>query len=169
VSGFDGNDLLHAVAATGAQVLARCKASRRPPDLARLSDGSYLTRVAGLSLRVIEAQITVTGADGSQITGVYRLVTTLLDHRTDPAGTLIGLYHERWEVESAYLALRHTLLGGRALRSKDPAGIEQEMWALLVVYQAIRHAMVTAVETQPGTDPDRAGFTLALEAVYISA
>jgi hypothetical protein len=162
--GFDGNDLLAAVVGTGAQVLARCKASRRPPVLARLSDGSYLTRIAGLRLRVIEAQVTVTGADGSQISGVYRLVTTLLDHRRDPAAALVRLYHERWEIESAYYALRHTLLKGRVLRSKDPAGIEQEMWALLVVYQAIRHAMVTAVETQPGADPDRAGFTTALEA-----
>lgn len=162
--GFDGNDLLEAVVATGAQVLARCKASRRPPVLARLADGSYLTRIAGLRLRVIEAQVTVTGADGSQISGVYRLVTSLLDHRSDPAAALVRLYHERWEIESAYYALRHTLLKGRVLRSKDPAGIEQEMWALLVVYQAIRHAMVTAVETQPGADPDRAGFTTALEA-----
>jgi hypothetical protein len=162
--GFDGNDLLEAVVATGAQVLARCKSTRRPPVLARLSDGSYLTQIAGLRLRVIEARVTVTGADGSQATGLYRLVTTLTDHRADPAGTLIALYHERWEVESAYLALRHTLLKGRVLRSKDPAGIEQEMWALLLLYQAIRHVMVTAVETQPGTDPDRAGFTTALEA-----
>jgi Insertion element 4 transposase N-terminal/Transposase DDE domain len=162
--GFDGNDLLAAVVATGAQVLARCKSTRRPPVLGRLSDGSYLTRIAGLRLRVIEARVTVTGADGSQVTGVYRLVTTLLDHRADPAGTLIALYHERWEVESAYFALRHTLLKGRVLRSKDPAGIEQEMWALLLLYQAIRHVMVTAVETQPGTDPDRAGFTTAVEA-----
>jgi hypothetical protein len=67
------------------------------------------------------------------------------------------------QIESAYYALRHTLLGGRVLRCKDPAGIEQEMWALLLLYQAIRHAMVTAIETQPGTDPDRAGFTIALE------
>jgi hypothetical protein len=33
--GFDGNDLLEAVVGTGAQALARCKASRRPPVLAR--------------------------------------------------------------------------------------------------------------------------------------
>jgi hypothetical protein len=161
--GFDGNDLLQAVVATGAQVLARCKSTRRPPVLAVLADGSYLTRIAGLKLRVIEAQVTVTGADGSVVTGVYRLVTTLTDHRTDPADALIRLYHERWEIECTYLALRHTLLKGRVLRSKDPAGIEQEMWALLVLYQAIRHVMVTAVETVPGVDPDRAGFTIAVE------
>jgi hypothetical protein len=161
---LDGNDLLEAIVATGAQVLARCKSSRRPPVLALLPDGSYLTRIAGLRLRVIEARVQVTGSDGSLVTGLYRLVTTLLDHRTDPAGTLVRLYHERWEIETAYLALRHTLLGGRVLRSKDPAGIEQEMWALLVLYQAIRTVMVTAVETMPGTDPDRAGFTIAVQA-----
>lgn len=31
------------------------------------------------------------------------------------------------------------------------------------LYQALRRAMVTAVESKPGTDPDRAGFTTALE------
>jgi hypothetical protein len=126
--GFDGNDLLEAMVGTGAQVLARCKASRRPPVLARLGNGSYLTRIAGLRLRVIEARVTVTGADGSQVAGVYRLVTTLCDHRTDPASALVRLYHERWEIESAYYALRHTLLKGGVLRSNDPASIEQEMW-----------------------------------------
>jgi hypothetical protein len=132
--GFDGNDLLEAVVATRAQVLARCKSSRRPPVLAVLGDGSYLTRIAGLRLRVIEAKVEVRGADGTRVTGVYRLVTTLLDHRADPAAALIRLYHQRWEIETTYLALRHTLLRGRVLRSKDPAGIEQEMWALLVLY-----------------------------------
>jgi hypothetical protein len=38
------------------------------------------------------------------------------------------------------------------------------MWGLLTLYQALRRAMVTAVETVPGTDPDRASFTIALQA-----
>jgi hypothetical protein len=75
---------------------------------------------------------------------------------------LIAVYHERWEHEIAYLALRHTLAAGRVLRSTDPAGLEQEMWALLTVYQALRRAMAAAVESCPGTDPDRASFTTAL-------
>ena len=50
------------------------------------------------------------------------------------------------------------------LRSGDRPGLEQEMWALLTLYQLLRMAMVTAVETRPGTDPDRARFTTALEA-----
>ena len=50
------------------------------------------------------------------------------------------------------------------LRSGDRPGLEQETWALLTLYQLLRMAMVTAVETRPGTDPDRASFTSAMEA-----
>jgi hypothetical protein len=48
-------------------------------------------------------------------------------------------------------------------RSGDRAGLEQETWALLTLYQLLRMAMVTAIETRPGTDPDRASFTTAME------
>src|SRR6266702_3681566 len=68
-----------------------------------------------------------------------------------------------WEHEVAYLALRHTLLNGRVLRSQDPAGLEQEIWALLALYQALRRAMVTAAESVAGIDPDRVSFTIALD------
>ena len=50
------------------------------------------------------------------------------------------------------------------LRSGDRPGLEQETWALLTLYQLLRMAMVDAVETRPGTDPDRASFTTAMEA-----
>ena len=114
-------------------------------------------------MRIIEADVAMTGADGTRVADCYRLITTLTDHRRYPAAALVRLYHERWEIESAYLALRHTLLDGRVLRSGDRPGLEQELWALLTLYQLLRMAMVTAVETRPGTDPDRASFTTALE------
>ena len=114
-------------------------------------------------MRIIEADLDVTGADGTRIGDNYRLITTLTDWRRYPAGELIRLYHERWEIEVAYLALRHTLLGGYVLRSRDRACAEQELWALLTVYQLIRIAMTAAAESVPGTDPDRASFTAALE------
>jgi hypothetical protein len=129
-----------------------------------LSDGSYLSNLDGLPVRIIEADLAITGADGSRVGDRYRLITTLLDHHAYPAAALVGLYHERWEIESAYLALRHTLLTGHVLRSQDRPGLEQEIWALLTVYQLLRTAMVDAVETHPGTDPDRASFTTALQA-----
>lgn len=164
---FDTNAFLHEAAATGAHLLVRTKATRVPRVLAHLSDGSYLTRIGrrqrGRQLRVIDAHLSVSGADGSRVGDRYRLITTLTDHRRYPAQALIRLYHERWEIESAYLALRHTLLAGHVLRSGDRPGLEQEAWALLTVYQLLRRAMVEAIETRPGTDPDRACFTTALE------
>ncbi|MFG2632134.1 hypothetical protein, partial [Streptomyces sp. NPDC048473] len=44
----------------------------------------------------IDAQITVTCADGTVFTGSYRLVTTLTDARRYSAAALTGLYHQRW-------------------------------------------------------------------------
>jgi hypothetical protein len=144
-------------------LLARVRCQRVPPVVTHLPDGSYLSELGGLTMRIIEADVTMRGADGTRIVERYRLVTTLLDHHRYPAQALIRLYHERWEIESAYLALRHTMLAGHVLRSGDRAGLEQEVWALLTLYQLLRMAMTTAVETQPGTNPDRASFTTALQ------
>ena len=160
---FDAAAFLAEITATGAVLLARAKSTRKPLVLAHLPDGSYLSRLDGLDVRIIEAGVVMTGADGTRVADAYRLITTLTDHRRYPAGALVRLYHERWEIESAYLALRHTLQDGRVLRSGDRPGIEQELWALLTIYQLLRMAMVTAIETRPGTDPDRASFTTALE------
>ena len=77
---------------------------------------------------------------------------------------LAALYHERWEIETAYLELKSTILGGRVLRARTPDGIEQEIYALLVTYQALRTAIADAASTVPGTDPDRASLTIALNA-----
>jgi hypothetical protein len=161
---FDASAFLAEVAATGAMLLARATSTRRPPVTGHLPDGSYRSDLDGLPVRIIEADLAVTGSDGSRVADTYRLITTLTDYRRYPAAALVRLYHERWEIESAYYALRHTQLDGHVLRSGDRSGVEQEVWALLTVYQLLRMAMVTAVETRPGTDPDRASFTTALEA-----
>lgn len=161
--GFDSGDFLAAVAGTKAQFLVRLQAVRRPPVLRHLPDGSFTSVIGGVKVRVIIARVTVTCHDGTVYGDVYRLATTLTDHREYPADDLIRLYHERWQHEIAYLALRHTLLTGRVLRSGDPAGVEQEMWALLAVYQALRIAVADAVQSVPGLDPDRAGWQAAVE------
>ena len=118
--GFDGGDFLAAVAATKAQFLARLTSTRRLPVLRHLPDGSFLSVIGGVKVRVITAKVTVTCHDGTSYGGTYRLATTLLDHRAYPPQGLMALYHERWEHEVTYLALRHTLLQGRVLRSGDP-------------------------------------------------
>jgi hypothetical protein len=158
---FDAAKLLEAIAATEAHFLVRIKGKRRLPVLKRYRDGSYLSTIGTLRIRVVEAEITITTSAG-RATGVYRLATTLLDHRRYPAGELVRLYHERWEIETAYLEIKSSILGGRVLRARTPTGITQEVHALLVTYQILRTAMADATNSQPGTDPDRASFTTAL-------
>jgi Insertion element 4 transposase N-terminal/Transposase DDE domain len=161
---FDAARFLTELDDTGAKFLVRSKSTRRPPVLSQLPDGSFLSNIDGLAVRIINAELTVTGTDGSRVRDRYRLITTLLDHHHHPAAGLVRLYHERWEIEIAYLALRHTLLDGHVLRSHDRPGLEQEIWALLTLYQLLRMAMVTAVESRPDINPDRASFTTALQA-----
>jgi hypothetical protein len=157
---FAAAGLLAEIAATGADVLARLKNGRTLPVLARYPEGSYLSTLGALRVRVIEAEITIATTTGRR-TGVYRLATTLLDHHRYPAADLIALYHQRWEIETAYLELKASILGGRVLRARTPTGVEQEIYALLVAYQLLRTAIADATSTRPGTDPDRASFTIA--------
>ena len=161
--GFDAGTFLAEVAATKAQFLVRLTACRRPPVLRHLPDGSVLSLIGGVKVRIIIAEVTVTCHDGTTYGGVWRLATTLLDHRAYPAEAVMRLYHERWQHEITYLALRHTLLAGRVLRSCDPEGLKQEMWALLALYQALRIAATDAIATVPGTDPDRASYQVAVD------
>ena len=88
--GFDAAAFLAEVAATSAALLVRLTATRRLPVMARLDDGSFLSRIGELTVRIIAADVTVTCADGTRYTASYRLATTLLDHRRYPAIALIA-------------------------------------------------------------------------------
>jgi hypothetical protein len=155
--------LTRRIAATHAHLLGRCKTNRKLPVLRRLGDGSWLSILGGVEVRVVAAEITIATSAG-RASGVYRLVTTLTDPHSWPATTLVALYHQRWEVETCYLELKSSILGGRVLRARTPQGVDQEVYALLVCYQVLRLAMADATSTQPGVDPDRASFTIALQA-----
>jgi hypothetical protein len=159
---FAVKDLAEQIHARGADLLIRCKDNRNLPTIRRYPDGSWLTRLGAVTVRVIEAEITVTTAGQPHHTGRYRLITTLTDHRAFPALDLVALYHQRWEIETAFLELKSTTLGGRVLRARTPAGIDQEVYALLTAYQTLRLAMTGATDHDPNTDPDRASFTIAL-------
>jgi len=160
---FDVAALTGQLAATGADLLVRVKANRKLPVLRRYPDGSYLSQIGSTSVRVTECEITIATSAGRH-TGAYRLATTLLDHHQHPASALVRLYHERWEIETAYLELKSTILSGRVLRARTPAGIAQEVYALLTCYQTLRIAITDAIEATGGTDPDRGSFTIALNA-----
>lgn len=160
---FAAAGLLTDIAGTGADILVRIKNGRRMPVLARYPDGSYLSMLGALRVRVTDCEITIATTTGRH-TGLYRLATTLLDHHRYPASELVRLYHQRWEIETAYLELKSSILGGRVLRARTPDGVIQEIYALLVAYQLIRTAMADATSTRPDTDPDRASFSIAWQA-----
>ena len=159
---FDSAALLQPLAATQAHLLVRLN-NRKLPLLRRYPDGSWLSQIGATKIRVVQAEITIATSAGRR-TGAYRLATTLTDHHRYPALGLLALYHQRWEIETAYLELKSSILGGRVLRARTPAGIDQEVYALLACYQVLRLAMADATSTQPGIDPDRASFTIALHA-----
>lgn len=161
---FGSGALARKIAAAEADFLIRVRTGNgapKLPALRRLPDGSWLSAFGGVPVRVIDAAWTVTTSAG-RFTSDCRLVTTLTDPARFAACDLAVLYHERWEIETAYLELKSTILGGRVLRARTPDGTEQEVWALLVTYQALRAALADAASTVPGTDPDRASFTIAL-------
>jgi hypothetical protein len=163
-SGYDSWRLLRDITLTRAHYLCRSGADRTPLILTELPDGSYLS-VLGygkLKVRVVEAWITVTWADGTVTAEQWRLITSLLDHRRYPAGDLVELYHRRWQVETTYLSIKSTMLHGRVLRSQHPGDIDQEVYALLTVYQTIIRVSVDATDTRPDVRPDRISFTVAL-------
>ncbi|MET7396686.1 IS4 family transposase [Dactylosporangium sp. NPDC005572] len=161
---FAAGKLITKITDTGAHLLVRVKHSAKGPKLPvlrRHRDGSYRSTFGGRLVRVVDAEITITTSGGTH-TGTYRLVTSLLDEHRHPAAALIRLYHERWEIETAYLEMKSSILGGRVLRARTPTGVDQEIYALLITYQALRTAMTDATNTIPGLDPDRASFTTAL-------
>lgn len=159
---FAAADLIGQIAATGADVLVRVKTGRKLPVCRRLPDGSWLSQIGPVPVRVIRSAITISTTEGRR-TEAYQLVTTV----TDPditAAELVRLYHQRWEIETAFCELKQTILGGRVLRARTPGGVEQEIYALLVTYQALRTAIADATLTCKDVDADRASFTLALAA-----
>ncbi len=159
---FAAQQLIAAIVGTGAELLIRIKAGRNLPVCRQLRDGSSVSRIGPVEVRVISHEITIATSAGHQ-TGLYRLVTTILDPDC-PAAEIVRLYHDRWEIETAFLELTHTILGGRVPRARTPAGIDQEIYALLVTYQALRIAITDATIGRPDVDPDRGSFTITLNA-----
>lgn len=89
-AGFDAVEFLRDISATGAQFLIRSGARRCPTPLRHLPDGSYLALLGYgvlprlIQVRVIEAAITITLADGTVRTEQWRLVTSCSMPPTTP-------------------------------------------------------------------------------------
>lgn len=153
---------------TGADLCWRVKDSLKLESIEDLPDGSYLAEVFHstkdrnrrhpVTVRVIEYTI----EDGREVTGPYRLVTTILDPADAPAIELAAAYAQRWEIETAFDELKTHQRGPRAvLRSKSPDLVIQEIWGHLCTHYAIRSLMFDAA-VEAGRDPDRVSFVAAL-------
>lgn len=170
--GLLGFDLWRQAAATGADLLWRAGATFTLPLLERFPDGSYRSELrwnsccrsrdrTPLPVRVIEYTL----PDVPTAAASYRLVTTVLEPARAPAAELAALYHERWEMETAFDEFKTHLRGGqRVLRSKTPALVRQEVWGFLLAHFAIRTLMhEAALGALPrARDPDTLSFTHAL-------
>ena len=78
---FAAGDLLARVVKAKAHLFVRAKTGAggpKLPVLTRHRDGSYTSRFGGVPVRVVEAEITAATVAG-RVTGVYRLITILLD------------------------------------------------------------------------------------------
>lgn len=168
--GFAGLPLWRAASENGADLLWRVRSHIVLPVRRELPDGSYLSEIVAtddhyrradpVPVRVIE--YTLDDPTESEQAAPYRLITTILDHRTAPAKELAALYCQRWEIETTLDELKtHQRGPGQVLRSRSPDGVEQEIWAHLLIHHAIRSLMHTAA-TQARLDPDRLSFTRTL-------
>ena len=132
--------------------------------LARLDDGSFLSRIGALTVRIITADITVTCADGTRYTASYRLVTTLVDPRRHPAAALIALYHERWEHGDRLPgAAPHAAAGPGARDRPTPTACGAGCGPCSPSIKRCASPWWTRSKPSPATDPDRASFATALE------
>jgi hypothetical protein len=78
---------------------------------------------------------------------------------------LAALYHERWEIETAFDELKTHLRGAHiVLRSKTPDLLRQEFHGLMMAHFAIRGLMHEAV-LAAGEDPDRLSFLHAVRVI----
>ena len=170
--GVLGFDLWHQAAATGAALVWRAGATFTLPLLERFADGSYRSELrwnyfcktadrTAIPVRVIEYTL----PDVPTAEATYRLVTTILEPARAPATELAVLYHERWEMETAFDEFTTHLRGAqRVLRSKTPELVQQEAWGFLLAHFAIRALMhEAALGALPrARDPDTLSFTHAL-------
>ena len=169
---FFGFALWQQAQGTGAELLWRMKKNMRMACEQRLRDGSYLSHVYpserdwrhktnGIAVRVIDYRLE--GIEGAE--PIYRLATTVLNPDKAPASELAALYHERWEIKTAFGELKTHLRGAHiVLRSKTPDLVRQEFYGLLMAHFAIRGLMHEAA-LKANEDPDRLSFLHAVRVV----
>jgi len=93
------------------------------------------------------------------------LLTSMMDHQAFPAKEIVGLYHQRWELELGYDEIKTKMLDRlESIRSRTVVGVEQELWGILLAYNLVRLEMErTAADL--GVEPTRISFVSALRII----
>ncbi len=177
--GFYGFSFWNKARAHGADLAWRVVSRIRLPREKELADGSFLStiyandkdrraRMNGVAVRVVE--YTLDGVRDPRLPPPadepsYRIITTILAPEAAPAKELATVYHERWEIETAFDELKTHLHGRQMLlRSKTPELIRQEFYGLLMAHFAVRGLMHEAA-LQAEMDPDHLSFIHAVRVV----
>jgi hypothetical protein len=170
--GFFSRGLWRQARETGADLLWRVRSDIKLPVMTELADGSYLSNLssyradrkkdAPIPVRVVEYSLK---QNSGQENMVYRIATSILDPQEAPADDIARLYHERWEIETAFDELKTHLRGSRlCLRSKTPELVEQEFYGLLLAHFTVRGLMHEA-SRKADIDPDALSFTHSLRVI----
>ncbi len=161
--GFSSNAFLATVAGTGAAFLARLSATRKPPVLRRFDDGSFLSRIGQLEVRIIECEITIATTAGPHH---RRLPAGHHPARPPPlSGIRAGQALSR-AVGSGIRLLRDQEIHARPTRPARPDHGRDRPGGLRPAdapTKLIRTAIADASRAVPGADPDRASFSIALQ------
>ncbi|MCP4867273.1 MAG: IS4 family transposase [Proteobacteria bacterium] len=149
-------------------VMIRLRADQKFTDVKLLPDGSALARMRPSKEArrkhdnlpdFIQGRIVHYQHEGGTAS---RLFVTLTDWELYPALALVGLYHERWELEVGYDELKtHMFERVECLRSLSPNNVIQELWGLLLVYNLVRREMLL-VALEHGLPPTRVSFRTAV-------
>lgn len=93
------------------------------------------------------------------------LLTSLTDPVLYPVAEIVGLYHERWELELGYDEIKTEMLDREeTLRSKTPNAVRQELWGLFLAYNLVRLEM-EHVADEAGVEPTRISFVTAFRMI----
>ncbi|KAJ8135178.1 hypothetical protein OY671_011609, partial [Metschnikowia pulcherrima] len=143
--GFYGFAFWNKARENGAYLVWRVTSTIRLPREKESEDGSYSSTVYandkdrrskmnGVVVRVIEYTLDGVRDPRSPLPTEepsYRIITTISDPKAAPAKESAALYHERWEIETAFGELKtHSHGRQMLLRSKTPDLIRQEFYGL---------------------------------------
>jgi hypothetical protein len=130
------------------------KPRQRPQGI---DQASYEQLPATLQMRELHFRVPDKNCRSREIV----VVTTLLDARAYPKGSLAELYRQRWHAELDLRSLK-TVMQMDVLRCQSPAMVRKEIWAHLLAYNLIRKVMAQAAQAY-GLQPRQLSFKGTLQ------